>query len=347
MRFPRFASTVSLILTAAIVTAGVAFPFPARAHEKDKPAADASPVYVCPMHPDVTDTKPGKCPKCGMTMVLKDPSHDEDDSGMDHEMTMPGHQAMATSKLAVIVPEPLVVGKTVTAVAKLTKPDGSPLTFADLELAHTKRIHLLIIDQSLSDYRHEHPRETATPGEFAFSFTPKHGGKYTVWADLLPTATGEQEYAKTEIDVPGAAAPLASQTNTTSVVDGYRFELSTANNQPLRAGAATLVTVKVTGPDGKPAANLEPIMAAFAHGVAFPADLSTVTHVHPMGREPDKAGDRGGPELSFHLLPASAGFLRFYVQVQIGGEGHDKYASFGLNVEPAAGEDMPRNGSRQ
>src|SRR5215813_959336 len=28
--------------------------------------------YECPMHPGVTYTKPGKCPKCGMTLVKKD-----------------------------------------------------------------------------------------------------------------------------------------------------------------------------------------------------------------------------------------------------------------------------------
>ena len=312
-----------------------------RAHEKDKPKTDEAVVYVCPMHPDVTDTKPGKCPICGMTMVARKlPPEKDDGMGMDHEMMAMSHaQAMATSKLSIFTKESPAPGKTVSAIAKLTKPDGSPLTFADLELAHTKRIHLLVIDGSLSDYRHEHPLETAAPGEFAFSFQPKHGGKYTFWADLLPTATGTQEYARAELTVPGPPAPLESELNTTSTVDGYRFELSTENNQPLRAGAATLVTVKITAPDGKPATDLEPIMAAFAHGVAFPADLSGVTHVHPMGREPEKADDRGGPELTFHLLPAAPGFLRFYVQVQIGGEGHDKYASFGLHVEPGAAQE--------
>lgn len=35
--------------------------------------ADSSKqVYVCPMHPEVTSDKPGKCPKCGMAMVKKD-----------------------------------------------------------------------------------------------------------------------------------------------------------------------------------------------------------------------------------------------------------------------------------
>ncbi|MBX9889083.1 MAG: hypothetical protein K2Y30_14235 [Flavobacteriaceae bacterium] len=28
-------------------------------------------TYTCPMHPEVTSDKPGKCPKCGMNLVEK------------------------------------------------------------------------------------------------------------------------------------------------------------------------------------------------------------------------------------------------------------------------------------
>ena len=31
-------------------------------------------VYTCPMHPEVISSKPGQCPKCGMTLVPKEPA---------------------------------------------------------------------------------------------------------------------------------------------------------------------------------------------------------------------------------------------------------------------------------
>lgn len=36
--------------------------------QKDKPA---KVQYTCTMHPEVLSDKPGKCPKCGMTLVKK------------------------------------------------------------------------------------------------------------------------------------------------------------------------------------------------------------------------------------------------------------------------------------
>lgn len=29
----------------------------------------AGKVYLCPMHPEVRQTNPGKCPKCGMDLL--------------------------------------------------------------------------------------------------------------------------------------------------------------------------------------------------------------------------------------------------------------------------------------
>ena len=39
------------------------------------PPASGAPAeaktYTCPMHPEILSDKPGKCPKCGMALVLK------------------------------------------------------------------------------------------------------------------------------------------------------------------------------------------------------------------------------------------------------------------------------------
>lgn len=40
-------------------------------------AAQKAIVYTCPMHPEVISDKPGRCPKCGMKLVPKEPAAPE------------------------------------------------------------------------------------------------------------------------------------------------------------------------------------------------------------------------------------------------------------------------------
>jgi len=39
--------------------------------KQGKTDASKMVTYTCPMHPEVLLSKPGKCPKCGMTLVQK------------------------------------------------------------------------------------------------------------------------------------------------------------------------------------------------------------------------------------------------------------------------------------
>jgi FtsP/CotA-like multicopper oxidase with cupredoxin domain len=54
----------------------------------------AASAYVCPMHPDVTSTEPGTCPKCGMRLVPSDaPSVDASEGHHGHEHDAHEHDA--------------------------------------------------------------------------------------------------------------------------------------------------------------------------------------------------------------------------------------------------------------
>ncbi len=240
----------------------------------------------------------------------------------------------ATVKAEIISPANFKAGETAATVLRLTSKEGKPITPEQLQVAHTEKLHLLVVDDTLTDYHHEHPVAGEKPGEYKFDFSPRAGGTYSIWADVVPSTTNQQEYAKTQVKVQGAPAKKDKTVNTTIDADGYRFSLTTENNEPLQTGTATMVKVKVTTPDGKEYTQLEPVMGAFAHMVAFPEDLGSVTHVHPMGPEPEAASERGGPELSFHVEPEKAGFQKLFLQVQIGGR--EVYAAFGMDVKPGA-----------
>jgi len=252
--------------------------------------------------------------------------------GMGHGEGHPASASVATTKVSVTTSTPLTVGKDATATVKLTKPDGSPMLLSDLKEAHTEKIHLLINDPSLSDYHHEHPTATGTPGEYTFTFTPSKPGPYRVWADLVPMATDAQEYAIADIAAPTKGEAISNRTPSTSTeVDGLKYSIS-FEKPTLKAGEAVLGKLTITKPDGTPFDQLEPVMGAYSHIVGFSEDYENIAHIHPMGAEPTKPSDRGAGELEFHLLPAKSGLMRLYAQIRVNGE--DKFAPFTLEIQP-------------
>jgi len=254
-------------------------------------------------------------------------------AGSGHAMA-PAHKGDPTTSIAVKPASGVPTGTKTDFTITLADKDGKPVTFDALKEAHTQKIHLLIVDPSLTDYHHEHPTATSTPGTYSFSITPKLGGEYKVFADLVPTATGEQEYATTLLSAAGPSLAVEKKTNTETTVDGYKVAISFEQPE-LVAGEANLMTLTVAGPDGKPFGQLEPIMGAYAHLVAFSEDRENIAHVHPMGEEPDDDADRGGPTLQFHLSFPEPGYQKLFAQFQVGGK--NVFAPFGLDVKPGMG----------
>jgi len=287
-------------------------------------ARELAQRYRCPMHPDVLGIKGATCPKCGMpleTQVRLSPS--------DLVVTKAVFPKMVRAQIE--IDTPLEVGIEAKGHLTLSWPEGDPVTLDDLSEVHTRKIHLLIIDGSFTDYHHEHPVPTEQPGHYDFAFTPRKPGSYLVWADVQPNFTGIQEYAMTVI-------PAATQEESLKItkdvlettVEGLHYTIQFQN--PVKAGEVAMGTLRVTQSDGSGFTQLEPVMGTFAHLVGFHENHITVLHIHPEITQTPAPGDHGGPDLHFRLFAPMPGFFRLFAQVQR--DGVQQFAPFAVNVAP-------------
>lgn len=281
-------------------------------------------TFTCPMHRDVVGKRSDLCPKCGMPL-------DQVARVLPSGSGFPS-VGQKTVRASVTTAAPLTVGEPVAALLKLQRPNGDAVSPSDLIETHTKKVHLLIVDSSLTDYHHEHPVPTRNPGEYSFSFTPRKPGSYRVWADVRPDPLGLQEYAMTDIPAATSGEPLTNRNvNFKANADGLNYELILPQ-KTIQVGRPISARLRVTSADGKGFTQLEPLMGAFAHLVGFNEDYKTVMHMHPKGSLVVDPAARGGPELEFQIYALQPGFVRLFAQVQI--DGRSRFIPFGLQIAP-------------
>lgn len=224
-------------------------------------------------------------------------------------------------------------GREVRVTLRMTTANNKPIAPEDLVVMHTRKLHLLLADPSLTDYQHVHPEPTKVAGEWSFAFTPKLGGIYRVFADFTPAATNRSLYSNVDLVVAGAplSAPeraAAMAPSWTGLRDGYRFDLAPATST-VRAGQATDLKFTVTNTTGG-AVGLEPVMDAYAHLVAFDTTRSGFAHLHPMDSDPAVAPDSLKPTLSFKITIPTAGRYVIWAQLKI--DGREKFVPFWFDV---------------
>ncbi len=226
---------------------------------------------------------------------------------------------------------PAQAGATIPVVLSLQTSGGKPIGPADLMIAHTRKLHVLAVDPTLTDYLHLHPEPGDVPGEWRFELTPQQAGVYRIFCDFTPRATGRGLYSSVDLPVEGhGTTPVASgpTVNWEAAAGAYRFSLTTESSV-IRARAATDLTLTIRHEAGSPV-RLGEVMGAYAHLVAFDEQRTGFAHLHPRDEGLTRAPGGSAPTLAFQVTIPEPG--RYVIWAQVNLEERDVFVPFWINV---------------
>ena len=138
-------------------------------------------------------------------------------------------------------------------------------------------------------------------------------------------------YAVAWVTVGEEAAPaIALREVLEAEANGLRFTLS--KRADLKADESQDLRVSVTDASGTPIDELEPLMGAHAHLVAFNRGATEMTHAQPSGAKHEDESDRDGSNLDFTLAFDQAGVHRLFFRTKH--DGREITAPFTVVVRP-------------
>ncbi|HLW76219.1 MAG TPA: heavy metal-binding domain-containing protein, partial [Bryobacteraceae bacterium] len=262
--------------------------------QKGASEGDEDLEYMCPMDADVRSKYPGKCPRCGMTLILGMPDPRE-------------YIVQVTT-----TPKILKANAPIQLHFQIEDPDTHKQV-QKYEIMHEKLYHLFVVSQDLMFFNHVHP-QIQPDGSFNLTETFPHAGVYRMLSDFYPTG-GTPQLIATPVMVPGPGFKMeyAKLQPDVSAKDDQNLhvELVTDPPQPL-AGFKTMMFFRLT-----PNQNIEQYIGAWGHMLAASWDLVDMMHTHPIYvTDPDDAKYK---QIQFNLIFPRAGIYRVWIQFQRAG----------------------------
>ncbi len=252
---------------------------------------DEGVLWVCPMDKDVKSKTPGKCPRCGMTLIPDIVDERE-------------YPVELTTR-----PEVLKANQDVRLDFKVEDPQNGK-TVKDFTIMHEKLYHLFLVSQDMKFFVHTHPVQQPD-GTFHLDTKFPHPGLYRVLSDFYPTAGTPQLIAKT-VMIPGEGFKLQPAKLESDITpkdtENLHVELQLDPPQPL-AGFKQIMFFKLT-----PNQDIEQYIGAWAHVMAASADLIDMIHTHPIYvTDPD---DGAYKQIQINLIFPRPGIYRVWIQFQ-------------------------------
>jgi hypothetical protein len=210
--------------------------------------------------------------------------------------------ATAADGLRVVVDEPeLRRGRSERVAFRIVDAEGR--TVRDFDLAHEKRMHLIVVRRDLTGFQHLHPAQRPD-GTWTAPVRLDDAGSYRLFADF--TRDGEAHTLASDLRVDGSAdlRPLPVPRTTARSDGGYDVELDAT-------GSELRFTVTRDGETVR----TEPYLGAGGHLVVLREGDLAFLHVHPEEH-------RGDGAVAFETQFPTSGRYRLFLQFKHEGRVH-------------------------
>lgn len=270
-------------------------------------------IYACPMHPEVTGKEGDTCPKCGMKL------EHNDNAGAVSNVSM----QFSTN--------PATVNPNQEVTLSLTpKNKDNANEQVPLDVEHTKKIHLIVVNDDLSWFDHIHPEFNAD-GSYTVMEKFPTAGKYTLFADYKPSG-GNHVVDNLNVTVTGtvpAAKKYGADKLTGSAGDGFTVSLTPEGGKFLTNMAMHINGVVMLNGKEVDVTTLEDYLGAKAHMVVVSLADKKYLHVHPSVE---------GGKFDLHTTFDKPGVYRGWIQFQSKGKVYT--SDFVMNVAEGKAGDM-------
>jgi FtsP/CotA-like multicopper oxidase with cupredoxin domain len=167
--------------------------------------SEGASAYVCPMHPEVTASEPGSCPKCGMKLI---PAGSEPEHGSSHgaettthHMHEPGEDGIEWEDL---MPEINRQTNTENMIWQLVDPESGA---ANQEITWAfrvgDRVKMRLLNEMDQDHPMPHPFHIHGGGRFLVLARNGEPARNLAWKDTVLVGTGETVDILLDITNPG------------------------------------------------------------------------------------------------------------------------------------------------
>lgn len=200
----------------------------------------------------------------------------------------------------------------VTLAFKLFGLDAHEFASGDLNIAHEKLMHLILVRDDATNFQHLHPEYVN--GRWTVQTTVTEQGQYNMYVDIAP-----KEEQASILRVPVIIGSKAGQSvfpsitsNRTTLQDGISVSL---NTNAFKTQEHSKLVFTLTQ-NGKAVSGIDPYLGAFGHVVVLRhGDADDYLHAHPVTETKPVDG-----KIEFESEFPAKGTYTIFAQFNIGGK---------------------------